>query len=262
MTQMILDENIRLSNGEQMPRLALGTWFMEGQDVPGAIDQALALGYRRLDIDASFPNLTAIGDALARQPRRPFLTVKLPGDIAKAANPRATIDQVLAELHCDQVDMLMMRRERSWDDTLATWQVLIAALKDKKTSALGVMDFNRAALQELVGASLTFPVVNQVVVRIGQTPHDLLAYDRDNEVVTEAYSPVPHGLALKAPVVAKLATKYGVSIIQLCLRYDWQLGLAIWRQTTSPAHMHENAALDFQISETDMETLGRLQITE
>lgn len=258
---MILDENILLSNGEQMPRLALGTWFMEKRDVATAINQALTFGYRRLDIDANFPNLTEVGNTLRQHSRRPFITVKLPNNVT-GGNVASTIKQILQELQVDHVDMLMLRKKSSWVDTLAVWQSLIEALQRGQANLLGVMDFSKDDLQELVGDSLTFPMVDQVVVRIGQTPHDLLRYNRANNVVTEAYSPVPHGLAIKAPVVAKVAAKYGVSINQLCLRYVWQLGLAMWRQTTNPHHMAENANIDFHITEQDMETLNNLQIKE
>lgn len=257
---MLLGEKILLNGGQKMPRLALGTWFMEKAETTKAVQQALNMGYQRLDIDADFPNLPEIGEALISAHKPPFLSVKLPSNIAQTSKFEQRIKQIFADLACDHIDMLIMRKADSWQDTLAVWHSMRKLLQNNRVSALGVTDFGKEELQRSIGDSLTVPELNQVVVRIGQTPTELLEYDRANDIATEAYSVVPHGLALRAPIVAKIAAKYDVSITQLCLRYAWQLGLAIWRKAVSPAHMKENIDIDFKISEPDMKDLGKLKI--
>ena len=71
----------------------------------------------------------------------------------------------------------------------------------------------------------------------------------------EAYSPIAHGEALKNPAIAAMAQKYGVSVAQLCVRYVLQLGAVALPKTADPAHMKDNAAVDFVISDEDMNTL-------
>ena len=56
-----------------------------------------------------------------------------------------------------------------------------------------------------------------------------------------------------------MAEKYHVTIPQLCIRYDLQLGTLPLPKTANPAHMIENAKLDFIISERDMETLKNMK---
>jgi diketogulonate reductase-like aldo/keto reductase len=48
---------------------------------------------------------------------------------------------------------------------------------------------------------------------------------------------------------------YGVTVPQLCIRYCLQLGMLPLQKTTKAAHMLTNAAVDFEISEADMEAL-------
>ena len=55
-----------------------------------------------------------------------------------------------------------------------------------------------------------------------------------------------------------MAEKYGVSIPQLCIRYDWQLGTIVLPKTANPEHMKNNADIDFEISEEDMEILKNM----
>lgn len=53
--------------------------------------------------------------------------------------------------------------------------------------------------------------------------------------------------------------EYGVSVPQLSIRYDLQLGLLPLPRSTNPAHIRENAQLDFFISDEDMERLGEVE---
>ncbi len=75
----------------------------------------------------------------------------------------------------------------------------------------------------------------------------------------EAYSPVAHGEAMKNKAIADMAAKYGVTIPQLCIRFDIQLGMVVLPKTTNPEHMKANAAVDFVIADEDMEILKHLK---
>ncbi len=79
---------------------------------------------------------------------------------------------------------------------------------------------------------------------------------RKKGILVEAYSPVAHGELMKNDAVAKLVEKYGVSIPQLSIRYCLELGLLPLPKTANPAHMKNNAAVDFSISAEDMEVLN------
>ena len=56
-----------------------------------------------------------------------------------------------------------------------------------------------------------------------------------------------------------VAAKYQVTVPQLCIRYDLQIGTIPLPKTANPAHMSENADLDFEISEQDMEILKAMK---
>jgi diketogulonate reductase-like aldo/keto reductase len=59
--------------------------------------------------------------------------------------------------------------------------------------------------------------------------------------------------------IAGIAKKYGVTVPQLCIRYDLQLGLLPLPKTANPDHMKNNADVDFVISEEDMEFLKNVE---
>ena len=98
-------------------------------------------------------------------------------------------------------------------------------------------------------------MVNQLLAHISNTPLDLIEYCQKEGIVVEAYSPIAHGEALKNPVIADMAKRYGVSAAQLCIRYVLELGAVALPKTANPEHMKANAAVDFTISPADMELL-------
>ena len=51
----------------------------------------------------------------------------------------------------------------------------------------------------------------------------------------------------------------GVSVPQLCIRYDVQLGMIVLPKTANPDHMRTNGELDFVISDEDMELLKNIE---
>ncbi|CUO59984.1 Uncharacterized oxidoreductase MSMEG_2408 [[Eubacterium] contortum] len=56
-----------------------------------------------------------------------------------------------------------------------------------------------------------------------------------------------------------MAKKYGVTVPQLCIRYDIQLGMIVLPKTANPEHMKINADLGFVISGEDMEALKNVE---
>ena len=56
-----------------------------------------------------------------------------------------------------------------------------------------------------------------------------------------------------------MANKYDVSVAQLCIRYDLQLGMITLPKASSPEHLKANIEVDFEISAQDMETLKNIE---
>jgi diketogulonate reductase-like aldo/keto reductase len=46
---MIFDEKVKLNNGTEIPKLALGTWFIDDDKAAEAVREAVKIGYRHID---------------------------------------------------------------------------------------------------------------------------------------------------------------------------------------------------------------------
>lgn len=123
------------------------------------------------------------------------------------------------------------------------WKALEDAYKAGKIRAIGVSNFLEGDIESLWETAEIKPMVNQVLCHISNTPIDLIEFCRKKGIVMEAYSPVAHGEALKNETIAEMAKKYGVTVPQLCIRYDVQLGMIVLPKTANPEHMKVNADL-------------------
>ncbi len=111
------------------------------------------------------------------------------------------------------------------------------------------------ARDELFDSASVKPMLNQILAHVSNRPFDLIDDTKGRGMVVEAYSPFGHGQILTNGEIAAMAAKYDVGIPQLCIRYCLQLGLLPLPKTANPDHMRTKAAVDFVISDSDMDAL-------
>ncbi len=265
----MFDKNITLANGVKIPQLALGTWLIDDDAVSGAVRAALKMGYRHIDTAQAYGNERGVGQGvresgIARD--RIFVTSKVAAEHKDYKSAAEGIDETLRKTGLDYLDMMIIHSPQPWkfvnqsDDRFVegnreAWRALEDAYKAGKLRAVGVSNFLEGDIESLWETAEIKPMVNQILCHISNSPLGLIEYCEKKGIVTEAYSPVAHGEALKNPDIAQMAEKYGVSVPQLCIRFDIQLGMIVLPKTANPEHMRANADVDFVISEEDMQIL-------
>lgn len=269
---MILDESYTLSNGVEIPKLGLGTWFINNKDVVPAVRSALDLGYRHIDTAQAYRNEQGVGEAVRASGMRRddvFVTTKLDAGAKSYKKAAAGVDASLTRLGLDHIDLMIIHSPQPWrafrgekpyfEENLEVWRALEEAYAAGKLRALGLSNFEQADVDNILGSATVKPMVNQVLAHISNTPSALIEHSQSQGILVEAYSPVAHGELLKNDQVADVARAYGVSVPQLSIRYCLQLGLLPLPKTANPAHMRTNADLDFVISDQDMELLRNVE---
>lgn len=268
---MILEENYTLSNGVEIPKLGLGTWFISDEDAVNAVKEAVKLGYRHIDTAQAYQNESGVGKGIresAVSRGELFVTTKLAAEVKSYKEAVESIDQSLQTLGLEYIDMMIIHSPKPWmefqeDDhyfegNREAWRALEEAYKAGKLRAIGLSNFEKEDVDNILKTCTVKPMVNQVLAHISNTPDELIEYMDSKNILVEAYSPVAHGELLKNKEVVKMAEKYSVSVPQLSIRYDLQLGLLPLPKTANPAHMKNNAEVDFVISEEDMNFLRNI----
>ncbi|MGW5383392.1 aldo/keto reductase [Nocardia sp. NPDC003963] len=268
---MILNETYTLSNGVHIPKLGLGTWFIDDDKAAAAVTEAVAIGYRNIDTAQAYGNERGVGEGVRAGgvPRAElFVSTKVAAEIKNYDDAAAAIDGSLAALGLDHIDLMLIHSPQPWKDfrggdyaegNRETWRALEEAYRAGKLRSIGVSNFEQRDLDNIVSNCTVAPQVNQLLVHAGNTPAELIAYCRSKDILVQAYSPIAHGEILKNPDIRAMADRYGVSVPQLCIRYTLQLGTVSLPKTADPEHMRSNAQVDFVIADDDMDTLRNMR---
>lgn len=256
-----------------MPQLALGTWLIDDDKAADAVKAALDIGYRHIDTAQAYANERGVGEGIRASGinrEEIFVTTKVAAEHKDYKSAAEGIDGSLKALGLDYIDLMIIHSPQPWvevnqsdnrylEGNLEAWRALTDAYKAGKIRAIGVSNFLKEDIENIWNNAEIKPMVNQVLCHISNTPLELIEYCQNKGIVMEAYSPVAHGEALRIPAIAQMAEKYGVTVPQLCIRYDIQLGMIVLPKTANPVHMKSNSEVDFVISDEDMEILKHLE---
>jgi diketogulonate reductase-like aldo/keto reductase len=236
------------------------------------IEDAVESGYRHIDTAQAYGNERGVGEGVRTcglERDEIFVTTKLAAEIKSYDEAIAAIDGSLQNMGLEYVDLMLIHSPQPWanygvDDRFfegnrKAWSALEDVYQAGKIRAIGISNFLTEDIDNLLASSSVAPMVNQVLAHVTNVPKELIRYSRDKGLLVEAHSPMGHGELFKNEQLAEMAKQYGVSLPQLCIRYLLQLDLLPIPKTSSPQHMKGNAALNFVISEADMNVLNEME---
>ena len=115
-------------------------------------------------------------------------------------------------------------------------------------------------MEELTKTATIAPMVNQLRLCPGDTQDAVVDYCRAHNMLPEAYSPLGVGQIFEVPEMKTLATKYGKSIAQICVRWSLQRGYLPLPKSVTPAHIRENMdVFGFELDAADVQLIADLK---
>lgn len=254
-------------DGRRAPALGLGTWQIPDESVAKVVGQAIELGYRSIDTAAIYGNEAGVGRGIKECgiPREElFIATKLWNDVHAHGASRPAFEASLERLGLDYVDLYLIH----WPVPQAglfvqAWEALIRLRDEGLVKSIGVCNFNAEQLQELLDETGVLPVVNQVELHPRFQQADLRKYHADNDIVTEAWSPIARGSLHDDPALKSIAARLERSVAQVILRWHLQLGHMIIPKSIQAERLRENMAIfDFRLSDEDMAAISQLDSAE
>lgn len=105
-----------------------------------------------------------------------------------------------------------------------SWQAMEEAVQAGKIRAIGVSNFRKKHLDELMKTAEVKPVVNQNYLNPSDLQPEVTAASKEYDLLNEAYSPLGTGGLLGNEVVNAVAENYGKSPAQVLIRWSLQHG--------------------------------------
>ena len=135
------------------------------------------------------------------------------------------------------------------------------AKSEGKIRSIGVSNMSPALWNKFVPEFETKPAVNQVEFNPLFQQKEIRRLMAQTDTKLEAWYPLGHGNAelLSAPVITRLAGKYGKNPGQIILRFEVQEGVITLPKSTNPERIRTNLELfDFTLTEDEMNKMRSL----
>jgi len=237
---------VTLNDGTWFPELGLGTYDLRGEDGIDAMVSAIDAGYRLLDTAVNYENESEVGEAVRRSGvRRDDILVasKIPG---RHHGRQEAVDSVrgsLDRLRLDRIDLHLIHWPNpSVDRYVDTWRGLIDAREEGLVRSIGVSNFTREMITELIEETGVVPAVNQVELHPYFPQADLRAFHAEHGIRTESWSPLAkRSELLTEQILLELAAVHDATPTQIVLRWHTQLGSTPIPKSEDPDRQRENA---------------------
>ncbi|OAA38775.1 Aldo/keto reductase [Beauveria brongniartii RCEF 3172] len=276
--------SFKLNTGKEIPSLGLGTWQSKPGEVQTAVSYALQNGYRLVDCAYCYGNEAEVGEGLKEafaagiERKDVFIMTK----VWATYNMRVEecLDKSLKALGVDFVDMYLIHwpvlmnpngnddkfptlldgsRDilRDWKHTEA-WPQMEALLATGKVRGIGVSNYSKRYLEELLARCTVVPAVNQIENHPSLPQQEIVDLCRARGIHVVAYSPLGSAgspLLTAAPVVA-IAERRSVSPATVLLSYHVARGATVLAKSVTPARIKANADI-VKLDKEDMEQLRK-----
>lgn len=265
--------NLILNNGVELPGLGYGVFQTAPAETVTAVEAALRTGYRHIDTAAAYGNEREVGEAIRRSGvdrSEIFVETKVwISDYGYDATLHA-FDKATGKLGVDRLDLLILHQPlpTRFDLTIDAYRALEQLLADGKVRAIGVSNFMREHLDELLEATTVVPAVNQIEVHPYFAQRDVLAANAEHGILSQAWSPIGGitfyregggGSTLDDPTIAGIAEAHGRTAAQVMLRWHLQEGRSAIPKSVTPRRIAENFdVFDFELSDAELRSIDAL----
>ncbi|KAI1276348.1 Aldo/keto reductase-like protein [Xylaria sp. FL0933] len=277
-------KTFKLNNGMEMPAIGLGTWQSAPGEVAAAVTYALKVGYKHIDAAYCYGNEDEVGAGIKAAidsgyvtRSEIFVTTKLWNTYSSRAE--LGLDKSLKALGLDYVDQFLVHwpvgmnphgnddkfpklpdgsRDIVWDhDHTATWKQMEALLDTGKTRSIGVCNYSKPYLEQLLKTAKVVPAVNQIENHPALPQQEVVDFCKEKGIHVVAYSPLGStgGPLMKAEPVLKVAERKGVSASTVLLSYHVARGITVLAKSVTESRIKANLEI-VDLDADDMKILN------
>ena len=270
-------KTIILNNDVKMPALGLGVFLADGNETQNAVEIALANDYRLIDTASIYENELEVGRGIKANGidrKELFVTTKLWITDYGYDETLKAFDQSLQKLGLDYLDLYLLHwpTPSNFEKTIESWRAMESLYEQGLIKAIGVCNFNKNHLEELISRTQIKPVLNQVELHPYFSQQEINKVDTELGIVTQAWSPIggalnyhpadrqlPHILQHK--IIRDIAETHHKSAAQAIIKWHLQHGRSLIPKSVQENRIIENfSVFDFTLSEHEMRIIDSLNV--
>ncbi|KAL4918621.1 NADP-dependent oxidoreductase domain-containing protein [Aspergillus aurantiobrunneus] len=266
---MALRRTFKLNTGYEIPAVGLGTWQSKPNEVQEAVTAALKFGYRHVDAASVYGNEREVGNGIKASgvPREEiFLTSKLWNTHHEPENVEAAVDRSLSDLQTNYLDLYLIHWPVAFRHSTTTtqpvdektglidvidvpikdtWAAMEALVAKGKIRSIGVSNFTREKIEELLKTARIAPAVNQIEAHPYLQQRELLEWSKAKGILVTGYSPLGNNIyniprTVDDPLVIELAKSLNKTPAQVLVSWAVQRGTAVLPKSVTPGRIQSN----------------------
>lgn len=265
---------LRLLSGQFIPEIGYGTYLAKDDDCYEGVLHALKVGYRHIDTAAFYDNEEEVGQAIKDSGidrSELFITTKVWNNSRGYEKTIKSVENSLKKLDLEYLDLVLIHWPanekqfpgKSDEINLDTRNALIYLYKEGKVKSIGVSNFLKHHVQNLIKNSEMIPMVDQLEISAGHFDEDLINFLSRKGIIVEGWSPLGRGDLLNNEEVLKLAKKYNKTSAQILIRFLIDCDVVPLVKSINKNRIEENLDYnDFELSEEDVQLLKDLKINK
>lgn len=250
---------VTLSNGVKMPTAGIGTFLLTPDEAEASVLSALSDGYRLIDTANAYVNEKAVGRAMKKSGldrKEIFLETKLWPSFYEQSD---AVEKTLERLGTDYIDLLLIHQPAG--NYVAGYRQMEKACKEGKVRAIGLSNFNKEQIEEILSLCEVRPVILQTELHPYFQEPQFKEFLKESKIVAQSWYPLGHGdkALLEEPIFSELGKKYNKSPAQIILRWHIQDGNIVIPGSKNPEHIKANFDLfDFSLTESEMKKIAAM----
>lgn len=249
--------------GEEVPKLGLGTWQLKGETCVKAVQTALNDGYRHVDTAQAYGNEEKVGRGIVESEvdrEEIFLTTKVWRDNLNKKDLVDSVNESLDKLNTDYVNLLLIHWPFPEMNQEEVFGKLEKVVEQGKADHIGISNFNTSQMDRAAKISEENIFTNQVEYHPFLDQSAVLQKCRELDMMLTAYSPLARGEVLGNETLKEIGSKYGKTEAQVALRWlIQQKKVSVIPKASTEEHIKQNLNIfDFSLNEEEMSEINNL----
>lgn len=254
-----------LNNGMNIPVIGYGT-FPNKEALEKAIPVAVSKGFRLIDTSDNYLNEINVGNAysaLSEEDRKGLVILTKYSNPLKTPVFNSVFESSVKKIYKDanhDVDIYLLHwpYPHLWKKQ---WRKMEKLYSQGRCKAIGVCNFEKDKLEELLKFAKVKPMINQIECHPMFQQNEIVEFCKANEIQIMSYSPFARmdKRLTENKVLTEIAVQCGKNVLQVILRWNYQRGFIPIPASTSEKHIESNIDIfDFSLSDEQMEKINEL----